>query len=413
MPRKSKPKTHRFSKAIVTEGRYKTYDRSSNKSTLKTLSGEDLEKTVETFNKLKEKGFKVPAPWKHDFDINTFTPVVEGESGVLDNSGENAGFWDSLKVETNEKGKRVLVGEIEAEGDPEDPNTPAGKIGKTVKDTSIYLRKEYEIPDDSGEKFSNVPMHIALVTHPIELNQKNFEKLPENDTYIAMSELVSDTDFGELSRLFKDVAGIFLPSNTTPETLVGNLFIALSQLQVLKEEETKEDGAVSPTQLEPVIMSNLSQAQIDALVASNVTNPDTNQPFKAEDFATQESPAPNPEATKAELLMSSMQSMIQDERRRSFRGRINSLVESRRVTKSYADEKLYPQAENYVFDPQKENAFDALVMSLEELPAPEVQGPTEDELLMDIGTVPDGSVELSEEEMDKIADNMLKATADF
>jgi hypothetical protein len=369
---------------------------------------------------MKSLGLKIPAPWKHDFGITAFTKVQEGSGGLLEDSSKNAGFWDELFSQVNpETGKTELVGYVEAPGDPNDPSTPAGKIGTSVKDTSIYFRKDYVLTDDSGKTLSNVPMHIALVTHPIEPNQSNFEPQDGADYYIAMSELVVDTDLGELAKLLQNVAGVYIPSNTTADTLAINLTIALNQ-KALSMKETDEDGdgkSSNPSnnhfETEPLIMSKLDQTQIDVLLATKAVNPTTGKPFTKEDLQG-DLPEPTPSIPakddKNELIMSAMQNAMQDDRRKTYRSRINALVESNRADKAFADDQLYPMADNYSLRFESGNIvkpeIEVLIMSLEAMPMRQPAAPPVDLSEFQAHYLQDGN-SLSDEQMDKIADALL------
>lgn len=415
-----KPRTHKFRKEIVTEGKFKTYDKASGKYTLKTISKTDLDKAVSTFNTMKAKGLKVPAPWKHDFNITAFSKFEEGNEGLLEDSTKNAGFWDSLEVTQREDGKYALVGEIEAPGDPKNPDTPAGKIGTSVKDTSIYMRRGLELTDGSGEVLENALMHIALVTHPIEPNQKNFEEIPNrNDSYIAMSQMVGAGDLGELGKLLAEVAGVYLPASTTYETLPDNLSIALEQLKLIKKSEDS-DSNISDNKkvdLEPLVMSKLSPEAIQAVVKAGVVNPETGKPYieaELQGELPQGVAAPQKDPKDA-LIMSAMQATMQDERRRGFRSRINSLVETGRTSKEHADQNLYPLADNYTIEFNetgvKTPEIETIIMSLEAAPAPRSQASPE----YNLGELESVSYqeanELTADQMDKVAMALINDSA--
>jgi len=381
MPKKqpTKPEIHRFKKVIVTEGKYRQYNPKTNQFEMREVTKDDLQKTASTFQEMRGAGLRVPAPWKHDFNVTTFAKLEEGDNGLLKDSSVNAGFWESLSTEVID-GKTALVGTIEAAGKPEDPNTPAGKIGTSVKDTSIYLRDKFV--DGTGKEWDKAIMHIALVTHPIEPNQRNFE-LAENDSYIAMSELMeneiengSETDalLSELSGKLRKVCKIFLPPNTTSENLVSNLMIAVSQYELCEGEENGSTPGSSESKfvVEPVIMANFNKDQIEALVAANAINPATNKAFTLEDFQNSASQVADPVSVQTQLVMSAMQSTMQADRRKAYRSRIDQLVETGRTTKAFADSNLYTQADSYNLEfangEVKAPALETVLMSLEQLP---------------------------------------------
>jgi hypothetical protein len=421
MPKTAKPKTHKFEKVIVSEGRYRIRNPKTGKNEYEEITAEDIAEMAETFGTITAKGLKVPAPWKHDFNINTFTKIEKGENGLLEDSTKNAGFWESVRIGVdNETGKQQLIGVVEVPGDPKDPNTPAGKVGTSVRDTSIYLRRKYQMTDDSGETLNNVPMHIALVTHPIEPGQKNFELLDADNEYaIAMSELVMDTELDDVSDLLSEF-GIFLPAGTTVENVVPNLRIALNQLLLSKKLSEKKEGPSSPENnvfnLDPIVMS-LTNDSVKAILDSKLTNPATGKPFSPEDFKSDKGADP----VVAELQMShqALISSTQEERRKAYRSRINSLIETNRTQKEFAETHLIPQAENYqvkiVNGKIEASPLDSILMSLEAMPVIRKTSTASSTTSHDAGQFGESfedydskdSGDLSEEEMKKIAMSMM------
>ena len=372
----------KFEKTILKEGRYRQWDDIQKKYVYVTLTADRIRSLSSSFQKMKEKGIRVPAPWKHDFEI---TSLVEGDNGLLEDSTKNAGFWDDLVAKVTDDGKYGLVGIIDAPGDPNDTNTPAGKVGKTVKDTSIYTRKNVPITSGSEEVLEEAIMHIALVTHPIELNQENFKLKDSTETHLVMSNMVGESEsedseteeiesedsslpLNQLINDLRDTCKLYVPPNTTIDNFVENLSIAVNQYKLLNTETPNSDP--DSFEVEPLLMSHLQPSQIDALIAGKVTNPLTNKPYAKEDFAQ----AQPQQSTQDQLIMSAMQNSMQSDRRKSYRSRIDSLVGSGRTTKAFAEQKLYPQADNYViqFDNGQivEPVVESLIMSLESMPAP-------------------------------------------
>jgi hypothetical protein len=404
----------KFEKTVLTQGKFRQWNEATKKYEFVEVTPERLQKLSDTFQKMKAKGMKIPGPWKHDFDI---TALSTGDNGLLEDATVNAGFWDSLVAKTLDNGKMALVGTIDAPGDPNDPNTPAGKIGTLVKDTSIYTRKNLPITSgvDKEELLEEGIMHIALVTHPIELNQENFKLQNSNDVHLVMSNMVeeseqddteeeSEQNSSSLSQLIldlKNVCKLFLPASTTIDNLAENLSIAVGQYQLLNSEDA---SGVKPDsfKVEPLLMSHLDPTQVDALINGKIVNPKTNKPYAREDFSS------SPEADKAGsqnlLIMSAMQNQMQLDRRKGYRGRIDNLVATGRTTKAFADAQLYPQADSYNIE-FKDNQIvtpvvETLLMSLESMPAPtqpEVSGLT-------MGNLDDDNVD--QKEIDDMAKYM-------
>lgn len=392
-----------FKKMIVSEGTYHPYNPITRKKMKRHVSKEELQEFVDTANQMKLKGLKIPAPWKHDANITSFSKIEEGDQGLLEDSSKNAGFWDKIEGIVNpDTGKYEVYGEVDVPGDASDANTPAGKVGTSVRDTSIYLRKDFE--DGAGNKWPTAVMHIALVTHPIENGQPNFELTDPNDSYLAMSEFEDESSLSDLISKLKKVCKLYIPPNTSKEDFPERLMSAVSQLELSISEELDDSVDNKTYNAEPVIMSGLTKEAIAALVATNAINPATKKPFVEADF--QDAPAKKDDS--ALLMMSSLTNVLQGDRRKGYRNRIDTLVETGRVVKTFADTHLYPQADNYNIElaPEgvKESGLDTLLMSLESMPAPNTQS-HKDYTTMDnyLG----GASEADEAELERIADAMV------
>lgn len=400
----------KFVKDIVTEGVYNQLNPKTGKYDVKRhVTKDDLGRIVDTFKKLESKGLKVPAPWKHDKDIHTFTKIEKGDKGLLDDSTKNGGFWENLHLATNEKGKTVLRGIVEAPGDENDPNTPAGKIGTLVKDTSIYLRNEYPLTDGSDEVIKDAIMHIALVTHPIEPGQKNFEPVEDHSEVLAMSQLdvemendqeqgTEEVNVGELVSALRDCCKLYLPEGTTSKNLGSRLLIAVKQYQLLNAPSDDSDDTL--IKVDPLIMS-FDASQIEALVAANVINPKTKKPFVKEDFATK---AATPEVdVKSSLMMSAIATELESERRSRYQERVSRIVANGQCTDAYAKSQLQPLVDAYKMEfngsEVVKSPLDQLLMSLEAMPVK--QAPSQETLMSH--TPPDLSPE-DEKAMDDEAD---------
>jgi hypothetical protein len=384
----------KFEKIVLTEGKFRQWNEATKKYEIVEVTPTRLQKLSSNFQRQQAKGMKVPGPWKHDFNI---TALSTGDSGLLEDSTVNAGFWDSLVTKVLDNGKMALVGTIDAPGDPNDPNTPAGKIGTLVKDTSIYTRKDLPITSgvDKEELLEEGIMHIALVTHPIELNQDNFKLQNSNDVHLVMSNMVeeseqddteeeSESDNSSISQLvtdLKDVCKLYLPSNTTIDNLAKNLSIAVNQYKLLNSDSTNQNP--DTFEVEPLLMSHLDPSQVDALISAKVVNPKTGKPYAKEDFAAK--PSESQPDLKTQLVMSAMTNSMQTERRKAYRTRIGQLVASGRTTQAFAESNLYPKADSYVLqfnnDQIEEPMIESLIMSLESVPAP-IKNESEQPLVM-------------------------------
>ncbi len=390
----AKPRVHTFRKHIVTEGKHRTQNPDGT-ITLKSVPRERLERMVNNATTLLGKGYSIPAPWKHSPDA-VIAKLEEGSNGLLQDSTVNGGFWKKVEGIINSEGKYEVWGDIEVPGDPNDPKTPAGMVGTTVRETSIYLKGKHQLTDEEGAEIIDCPMHIALVTHAIEPGQKNFE-LQGDDMFIAMSQMVpdetyekkeedpvSDGDLSELSNLLASVAKVFLPTSTTMSNLVGNLILALNQMKLSIGNSGTGSGQPADKDsftMEPIVMSKLTQEQLNALLAAKPVNPATGKPFTAQELSSESEGGDTKQTSelqealnKVTLMMSNMNTQMADERQRAYRARTNALIERGIVTQDYANTHLIPQIEAY--KPQITEAgstpspVDVILMSLESIPTP-------------------------------------------
>lgn len=366
----------KFVKDIVTAGKYVLPDGKGGSREI-AITTERLQKWAENFEKQRNSGLHIPAPALHDFEKGI--PVRMGQDGTLRSSADNLGFWDYVWVDPETK---TLKGVLDAPGSFDDPNTPAGKVGKTIRETSIYVAPKWK--DGSGTEWDEAVMHIACVTHPIEKSQANFQ--PADDGLaIAMSfkqadssnapspsgepvdpnkvlgskstEYATSVDNGRIAEvitLLRDVAKISLPENTTQDNIVERLLIALSQ-KAIENEEEDEGGVSQPpegAQLRnaPFVMS-FSQKQIEALL--KVQNPETGKPFTTAELKAVGEPAADvvmshPKVKELEKSSLILLNTVTEQAKANYRSRAAALVASGRANKAYVDSKILPMVEAVV-----------------------------------------------------------------
>ena len=291
----------RFKKAIVTAG---TYSLPDGKGGMRRehITPDRLAYWANTAEEMRKKGARIPAPWKHDRDAQ---PVFTGSDGTLSTSYDNGGFWRKVWVDYNKKGVPTLFGELDVPGNSKDPDSPAYKVGRTVKETSIYVRPEFK--DGKDNVWRDSIMHVALVTHPVESGQDDFESVESTDALaLSMSQIV-EMDMGssvqDLLRNLNKVAKIRLPDDTNTENLVERLNAALLQKERSEEGEddagsTKKPPREGRGQPTPISMS-FNQKQIDSILLAKIDNPDTGKLFTKEELevaGTQMSTPPAPAA---------------------------------------------------------------------------------------------------------------------
>jgi hypothetical protein len=381
----------KFKKPIVSAGVFLVGNGNGGRHT-ESITTKRLQHWANEFNRMRANGVLVPAPWNHNPNS---LPVVMGNNGMLPDSANNAGFWDSLSVETTADGKSTLYGILEAPGDENDFSSPAGKIGKTVKETSIYARPSWV--DGKENSYTDSIMHIALVTHPIEAGQGNFEPLNSGQT-IAMSHcqqvFMSDDggskpdpvsgqpdpvnneqksafqdkptgDLGTLIEMLTSI-GIIIPKDTTDENLKERLSIAVQQKLSGDEEEDEEEGSLRKPPKD-------AEQQSVPMTMSQTPN----QPAVIDSEVIMAHPTYKALSDQNKAMLNVMTNQARNARAT----RINSLIATKRVSKEYADLHLLPLLNGFQmsFDGEgKENisALDVTLNALEAIPAPQAPSNT-------------------------------------
>lgn len=428
-----------------------------------TLTPDRLRKWADNFGRMRDAGLRVPAPWKHD---RAAVPVQVGEGGMLESAAENAGFWEEVWFDPDEN---VLRGVVDVPGDETNPETPAGKIGKTVVDTSVYVNPKFV--DAKGREWNDALMHIACVTHPIEPGQTNFvpadncavlsmafadedpedspdtlkkkqktakkpptkdgandpagdaEETPDSEAGEESSDPFGESEeespgqqsvggLGQLISLFRDVAKVALPADTTEKNLLERLIVALQQKQISEEDESQgniyEPPEGAETRHAPFVMS-FSKEQIAAVVKSGAVNPVTGRPFTENDLLNAAKPAA-PQVDEAtimsypkvvELVNASSLALgaLTKQAKQNYQRRLEALVRTGRVGAEKAKEKFQPLIDGFAMSFEngepKPQPIDTVFDVAESLQPLAPQGKTEYDALLEMsyGSLPEGARE--------------------
>lgn len=377
----------KFVKEILTEGEYEVSTFAGPKK--RVFTKKDLQASGSTVSKMIKAGIKIPAPFRHIEKGEFVKPVEEATSSPAPEN--NAGFWEKFFVRKNEHGTYSLYGIVDTPGSEDDPNSPAYKVSRTVKDTSIGLLPGFV--DGKGRNWGeHAIVHVALPLDPIEPGQSNFLPLPEDapdDHFeaIAMSRKVVG-NVSQVLTLLRD-RGIDLPADTTNENFLDRLLVALMQI-------TK--GGTNPLGTKPnsgkvesyPIMMSLTKKQVEAILASSLQNPETGKPFTADDL--KDVPSEAEQFKKAAEMMSVQLNSIYRER---YKERIAALVTSGRVEQSYADQSLLPLINSIQMSFQDgkavENHLDLTLKALESLPVKQTQADGGLDTANFMGRTPSGS----------------------
>jgi len=322
----------RFKKPIVTTGIYTIPGETPKKV---KITHDRLTHWIKQFDSMKEAGISVPAPWNHSKDA---LPMSVGNDGTLPRSDINAGWWEKIWLQDG-----TLWGELDVPRSED-----AVKIGTNVKESSIYVRPEFN--DGSGNTWDDSLMHIALVTHPIENGQGNFEPVEEmeNGIALAMSQLTEPLSMSNLDEVrpggsvapqkngiqemlesLRAVA-IDLPDDTNDVNFMERLIVALRQKKA--SENPEDDSITNPPegakeQPAPVAMSQEKEKDVKETVPQETI---------AEEVLS------HPAYKAATKTVSFLMSHLNGQERAKLQERRNALLAGGKVSEDYASKHLDP-----------------------------------------------------------------------
>lgn len=379
-----------FVKEILTEGEYEVSTFEGSKK--KAFTAEDLKKMASTGSKMLKAGIKIPAPFKHVQEGMFVTPVEEVVESP--DPAKNAGFWTKFYAKKNEHGTTSFYGIIDAPGKEDDPDSPAYKVSRTVKDTSVGLLPGFK--DGKGRNWgTHAIAHIALPVDPIEPDQTNFLPLPDVDVedyeVIAMSRKMVG-NVSQVLTLLKD-RGISLPADTTNENFLDRLIVALMQDNGGSNTALNQKPSTGKVESYPIMMS-LTKKQVEAILAANLQNPETNAPFSADDL--KDVPSEVDQYKKAAEMMSVQLNSIYQER---YKDRIAALVSSGRINQNYADGNLLPLVNSIQMSfkngKAEDNHLDLTIRALEALPVSSQETKDDLDTAQFMGRTPQGATKES------------------
>lgn len=383
----------KFVKPVVKAGKYVVSTPNGGRAET-TLTVERLAKWVDSFNKLKAKGYRTPAPFDHILEASPFR-VGQAINVPAD---KNGGFWNRLWLDGE-----TLMGELQSPGKINDPNAPASKIGTTVQETSVYAVPNWK--DGTGDTYDEVLSHIALVVNPIEPGQGNFKPV-EGAIALAMSQHIGgdkdstsadtrqpandgsqdadedDDDDGDempltgqggivkqiVKALRDNEIGIDLPDDTNETNVLERLLVAARQKCVAKPQQQQQPLQPPPPKPAPSLKKPPEGAVQEPTQVTMSTTP-----------ATPAAPAQDPvlmsqlEALKTQNTQ--LTSLLMASEANARASRIAALLQSGRITKEYADKFLTPHLAGFQMSfgadgKQTKHVLDSLLEAVEALPAP-------------------------------------------
>jgi len=278
-----------FKKKIVTPKVYRANTPFSGGKAVTAMTVDRIKKIHDTAKQMIADGIKITAPFAHK-DENGIVPkpLLEGQLGSW-NSAINGGYWKDFEIDPEDGG---LIGFLDAPGDLDDLNTPAGKVGKTIQETSVFLMPEWE--DGLGKTREDALWHIALVDgKAVESNQKNFEKVEDPKLALAMSFSMSDAidndptpEQGEnksslvmsIKEQLEEKLEITLLEDTNETNFLDRLLTVLTAMKSKKEDEDltqKPEGAEQVSS--PIAMSEPTPEVIEKKTNSLLSSLNTHK----------------------------------------------------------------------------------------------------------------------------------------
>lgn len=370
----------KFKKLIVTPGVHNV-GRLGGRSEAVAITPERIREWVQNTNRIMELGVSVPAPFAHQDSKGNFPlPVVrlgdDGASladaynpanGLTWDAQVNGGFWDDAEKFAIDPDTQGLVGIVDAPGDAADPNTPAGKVGTVVKETSVLVMGPRIIRGKDGKdhQIGEHLAHVAMCLHPAQPGQRNFEPVTDSnkqfspdDLKVAMSFAMSDLmqanagapgimsgnglpdptkpqdqELMDTIAMLATVTYISLPPTTSREDFITNLNLCLRQKSADQQEKQKEEESLTT---KPNGAETKSPTIAMSQVTSNGFIPMTQQ--NSNSAAT-----PSSSDTMLVLFMSN----IVKDRKKTLKERIAQLVATGRCKQEYANTKLLPKVEAF------------------------------------------------------------------
>lgn len=327
----------KFSKRIVTP-KVHTVGRLDGSEEKEAITPERIKSWADNTNQLIEWGIQIPAPYTHQDKNHRFVfPVIKGKDGetladaysggntqippAWDLAAVNTGFWDKFGVDTD----GTLTGEVDADGDPNDFNTPAGKISKTIKQTSVLVMPPRTIRGKDGEdhQIGEHLAHVAVCLHGQEAGQTNFEPMASMPESLAMSFVLK----------MDEITGLPDPNKPKDEELYTVISLMRSALNVALPEDTSRDNFLQSLKL--VLTQKLAD-QRESSQEDGVTQRPTDAVAKSPSIAMTQVVTPAAPNTVEAILMGTL---IRD-KKKALTERVSKLISTGRVGKDWAEKNL-------------------------------------------------------------------------
>lgn len=353
-------------KKIVTPGQYVVNipTKEGWKREKQAITPERIQHWVDQFQAMNKAGISIPAPWRHDLSIGALSDeqkkqLIEREKN--EGSRLNAGFWENLFVDHDASLHGIL--DVPLDDDYQ-------RVGKTVKETSIYTVPKYV--DGNGNEWNDVIYHVALVTHPIETGQENFQR----DTQEGKVELLPPVTSDVAEESFAVAMSQIVMSTEQPsidgQTSVQGVVEVLKQFGLVLPNDTVLSNLVERiTSIGPAVIAARSMSNSADPMASLKTGVESGklyEPKKGFAMSQTEYKSVDPASPEGKALVGLQTRRITE--------RLTGLVESGRISAEYVKQTVQPMLEGCAMSLTIDDegnlgptSVDHLLTALEAIPA--------------------------------------------
>jgi hypothetical protein len=376
----------KFTKKIVSPGVHRVR-RVDGREEVEPITPERIRTWAENTKKLIALGVKIPAPFVHqDKDFKLATPLRIGSDGTslsdVYKAGDlqqnawdtsiNSGFWEDYQIGPNGE----LVGVLDSPGDEANDATPAGKIGKTYRESSVFVLPKCTVKDDQGN-FHDVGEHLAHVAvclHGQEPNQSNFEPVSSDTAkslgmamMFGMADMISPASQAPAGKPnYGQSQTVGMPGmGPPPDEELNELMGLLAGNNIILPEDTNRDSLIERLRL--VLRQKLADEQKQQQEEESALNRPADGMTKNPSIAM--SGTVKTDQQQSNASESILMGMLLKTKRKSLKERVDALVATGKCSKAYADEKLYPKVEGFKMSQADllEDGTDFKTSTLEEL----------------------------------------------
>lgn len=360
---KSKSKTTNYRKFVLGPGKYPVGKRGG-QMVYEEFDESRLRKLVDIGNQFLGTGALIPVPFSHTDQSGTLvSPVNVAEQGVLMDaltgdpigwdSSVNSGFvkrfhYGEFKDPDSGQTEVGLYCDMEIDGDSEVQDTPAYKIGRTVRQVSIGIHKNQE--DSLGNAYDELPIHVAACINPRNSVQSNFVNASLFSDVLLFNtssppSMESDDSADQAPEKPQNPAIPKDPQTALgPDVVVANNVEGLRQVGLDLPEDTNEENFHERLTIAiRQYLASESRSKLEEDPDSLTKTPEGKAPSGAPiAMSNTNNPQPNEPTGKEAVLFAN----VLNSKRTSLAAKLDNLVKAGRANSEYVSKTLRPMVEN-------------------------------------------------------------------